>query len=146
MIISSSAFSSLRRNFPGEPIQSEPGSTTARSGISVPAAMIDHAAVQGNGMAHGDVLADRDPISIFHAVQHAAILNVRVRADADCVDVAAQDGAHPDRGVLAEDDVANDLRRVVDVATRGNCRRYSLKGPDHPSLRLDVRVKNKYYQ
>jgi len=49
-------------------------------------------------------------------VEDTAILNVGVGADADGVHVAAENGVHPDAGVLAEDYVSNDLGRVVYVA------------------------------
>jgi hypothetical protein len=43
-------------------------------------------------------------------------LNVGIVADADLVNVAAEDGVHPDAGVFAEDDVADELGGVVDLA------------------------------
>ena len=65
-------------------------------------------------------------------MEHGAVLHVGVGADADGVDVAADDSVHPDAGVLAEDDIADDLRGEVDVASRGDGRRMALVG----SLRI----------
>ena len=55
-------------------------------------------------------------------MERAAILNVGVVADANFVHVAAQDGVHPDAGVLAEDDVADELGGLVDIAGVGDLR------------------------
>jgi hypothetical protein len=52
-------------------------------------------------------------------------------ADADFVDVATQDGVHPDAGVLAADDIANQLGGFVDVAGRWNLGRDAFEGADH---------------
>jgi hypothetical protein len=48
-------------------------------------------------------------------MQHAAVLHIRVRAHSDRIHVAAQDGIHPDAGVLAENYIADDLCRVIDI-------------------------------
>ena len=155
MIVSSSPGPSLRRNLPGEPIHNDPGSTTVFSGISVPAAMIepgadlravqndrthadqaavfDDASVQGDRVAYRDVLADVNAPLLLHAVENAVVLYVRVGADADLVDVAAEDGVHPHRGVLAEDDVADDLGRVVDEAGGRDRRADAFEGSNHAS-------------
>jgi len=57
-----------------------------------------------------DPLPDAAGIDVAHAVQDGAVLHVAVGADTDGVDVAADDGVHPDAGVLAEHDVADHLR------------------------------------
>jgi len=67
----------------------------------------------------------------FHAVEDAVVLNVGVVADANLVDIAAEDGVHPDAGVFAEDDVADDLGGVVDVAGVRKLGRDALVGADH---------------
>ena len=64
-------------------------------------------------------------------MEDAAVLHVGAGTDADGIDVAAQNGIHPDGGALAEDDVAEDLRRDVDIATQGDLRRMALVGSDH---------------
>jgi hypothetical protein len=52
-------------------------------------------------------------------VEDAVVLNVGIVADADLVNVAAEDGVHPDAGVFAEDDVADELGGFVDIAGVG---------------------------
>ena len=78
------------------------------------------ASVEDGVVADRDVVADIDAILFFHAVERAAVLNIGIVPDANLVHVAAQHGVHPDAGVLAENHVADDLGRVVDVAGVGN--------------------------
>jgi hypothetical protein len=61
-----------------------------------------------------------------------------MRANADGEDVAADDGVHPHRSVLAEDDVTDDLSGVVDVTAWRNRRPHAFKGSNHASLRLVI--------
>jgi hypothetical protein len=68
-------------------------------------------------VADGDPVSDDDGVEVALAVKDGAVLDIGVGTDADGVDVTAEDGAHPDRGVLAEGDVAGDLSGDVDVAT-----------------------------
>ena len=89
---------------------------------------------QRHGVTHGDVLAEENSVLLFHAVQHAAILYVRMRAYANGVYVAAQYGIHPDAGVLAENHIADNLRRIVDVAGLGNCGGCSFVRTNHVEL------------
>jgi hypothetical protein len=64
-------------------------------------------------------------------VENAAVLDVGVVADANFVDVAAQDGIHPDADVLAENNVADELGRVVNVARLLDLGSLSHVGADH---------------
>jgi len=95
------------------------------------AGVLDDAAVDGGVVADGDPVADQDGVDVAHAVEDGAVLDVGVGADADFVDIAADDGVHPDGGVLAEDDVADDLGGEVDVAGSGDGGEDSLVGTDH---------------
>jgi len=88
-------------------------------------------AVDGGIVADRDPIADGDGIEVALAMKHGAILDVGAGADANEVDVAAQDGVHPDRGALAEDDIANDLRRNVNVAIAGDLGCAALIGANH---------------
>jgi hypothetical protein len=63
-------------------------------------------------------------------VQHAAILDVRARADADVVDVAARDRERPQRGVFAEFDIADHERSRVDVYICAKARKMLAVGSD----------------
>jgi hypothetical protein len=82
--------------------------------------------VDGGIVADGDPVAHDDGIEVALAVEDGAVLDVGVGANADGVDVTAQDGVHPHRRALAEHDVAEDLGGGVDVATR----RDWANGPD----------------
>jgi hypothetical protein len=55
--------------------------------------------------------------------------------DANLVDIAPKDGVHPDTGVLAEDDVADELRGIVDVRGVGELGSDAFVGADHGFIR-----------
>src|SRR6267378_216393 len=59
-------------------------------------------------------------------------------AHANLVYIAAKDGVHPDTGVLADDDVADELGGVVDVAGFGELGRDAFVGADHGYLMLEA--------
>src|SRR4051812_31812602 len=98
------------------------------------AAVADHATVQRHRVADGDPVADEDAVSFFHAVQHAAILNVGIRAHADGVNVATQHGVHPDTGIFAKFHIADDLGRFVHIAASVDAGRDGVVGAEHCSV------------
>jgi hypothetical protein len=71
-------------------------------------------------------------------VEDAVVLNVGIVADADLVDIAAEDRVHPDAGVFAKNDVADELGGVVDVASVGELGRDAFVGADHGYLMMEV--------
>ena len=84
--------------------------------------------MQCDGMADSYVFAEEHSVLLFHPVQHATILNIRVSANADRMNVAADDRVHPDAGMFSEDNVSDDLRRIVNVTGRWNRRRDAFVG------------------
>src|ERR1043166_3255094 len=82
-------------------------------------------------MADRDVFAEVDAPLLLHAVKDAIVLHVGVGANANFVDVSAYDGIHPHRGMFAEHDVTDDLRRVVNVAGGWNGRPDAFVGSNH---------------
>ena len=64
-------------------------------------------------MPHGHVIAD-DARKIIREMQHGVVLDVRVVADDDAVDVAAQHRAIPHARMRAERHVADDGRGLGD--------------------------------
>jgi hypothetical protein len=86
-------------------------------------------------MADRDVIADVDSEFSFHAMEDAVVLNVGVVADAYLVDVAAEDGVHPDAGVFADDNVSDELGGVVDVGGFGELGCDAFVGADHVFIR-----------
>jgi hypothetical protein len=68
-------------------------------------------------MADGDPVSHDYRVEIALAVKDRAVLDVGAGADANRVDVAAEDRVHPHGGALAEDHIADQLRRNVDIAT-----------------------------
>ena len=55
-----------------------------------------------------------------HHVHHRQVLDIGALADADVIDVAANDDVHPDRRFGANLHVADDLGALVDVCARIN--------------------------
>jgi len=99
------------------------------------AAGFNGATVEYSVVANGDIVANEDAVFSFHAVENAVVLNVGVVADADLVDVAAEDRVHPDAGVFAENDVADELGGVVDIAGVGELGSDAFVGADHVLFR-----------
>ena len=93
------------------------------------------AAVEYSVVANGDIVANVDAILFFHAVEDAVVLNVGIVADSDLVNVTAEDRVHPDAGVFAENDVADELSGVVDVAGVGELGSDAFVGADHVLFR-----------
>ncbi len=99
------------------------------------APVLNHAAMKRDRMAHRHVLAEIDAPLLLHSMQHAVVLNVGIGADANLVHVPAQDRVHPYRCVLAENDVADDLRRLVHITCRRNRRAHSFNRSNHNFMR-----------
>ena len=97
------------------------------------AAGFDGAAVQDDGVAYGDVVAEDQGICVAHYVEDGSVLNIRARADAHEVDVAAKDGARPYAGMFADDDVADHHGLGVDVGGCGDLRRVTQVSANHES-------------
>ena len=103
--------------------------------------ILHDAAVDGNVVADGHPVAHDDRIEVSLAVKDRAILHIGTGADADGVDVAAQNGVHPHGGALAQHHVAEDLRGGIDVATGRDLGRMALIGSDHrPRGQPPIRV------
>ena len=87
---------------------------------------------------HGDrdVVADvqrEAVVGVFTCMRHMQdrpVLNVRAGADADVVHVAAHDHAGPERGIIAEFDIADQVRARIDVDVRAEAREDALVGSD----------------
>jgi hypothetical protein len=86
-------------------------------------------------VSYGDVVAHVNAVLSLHTVEDAVVLNVGIVADADLVYVATENGVHPDAGVLADNDVADELRGVVDVASVGELGSDAFVGADHGFIR-----------
>ncbi len=89
-------------------------------------AALDFAAVQGDVVPHGHVVADDDGGFLVERVQAASVLDVHAVAHFDVVHVAADDGVEPYRAVVAHGDVADDGRSFREVAVLSECGRHAL--------------------
>ena len=88
------------------------------AGADADEALVFHdAAVDRGIVADGDPVADDDRVEVTLAVEDGAVLDVGVGADADGVDVAAEDSIHPHGGLLAQGDVADELGGEIDITT-----------------------------
>jgi hypothetical protein len=58
-------------------------------------------------------------------MDHGTVLDIAAGTDADSINVAAYYGHGPDRTVIADDDIADDDRGLVDVDTFTQLRVYT---------------------
>jgi hypothetical protein len=93
--------------------------------------VLEGAAVDGGVVADGAAVADEDGVEVALAVEDGAVLDVGAGADADAVGVATDDGVHPEGGLGAEVDVADELGGGVDVAAGGDGGEDAAVGADH---------------
>jgi len=87
--------------------------------------------MQRDRMSDRDVFAEIYAPLLLHPVQHAIVLDIGERTDADLVHIAPQYGIHPYGSVLAEYNVPNDLRRLIDKTGRSNRRPDALVCSNH---------------
>src|SRR5437763_66115 len=81
-------------------------------------------------MTDGDFVFENRRLLSCACVQHAVVLHVGAIADADVEHVAAHDCAKPNRRLLADVHVANDLRAVSYESGFLNLRVNAAKGTD----------------
>ncbi len=93
--------------------------------------VFEGAAVDGGVVADGAAVSDEDRVEVALAVEDGTVLYVAAGAYADAVDVSAEDGVHPDGGLGAEVDVADDLGGGVDVAAGGDGGGEAAEGTKH---------------
>ena len=68
----------------------------------------DMAAVERDIVPDGDIVTDLDCGLLIEGMQDGAVLDIDVVADADGIDVTAEDGVEPDAAALPEDDISDD--------------------------------------
>ena len=68
----------------------------------------DMAAVERDIVPDGDIVTDLDRGLLIEGMEDGAVLDIHVVADADGVDVTAEDGVEPDAAALPEDDISDD--------------------------------------
>src|ERR1044072_5907004 len=94
------------------------------------AAGFDRAAVERDGMAHRDVIVEDERILVLHHVQDGTVLNIGAGADADVVDVTADNAERPNAGVFPNDHVADEDRCGINVSGGGDLRALVAVGAD----------------
>ncbi len=93
------------------------------------AARFDGAAVEDDAVADGDIVAEDERVRVAHDVKDGAVLDIAAGADADEVDVAADDDAGPDAGVGGDGYVTDDDGLRIDVGGIGDARGAAAVGP-----------------
>src|SRR2546423_9431731 len=96
--------------------------------------MFDVAAMQRHAVTDSDFFFKNRRLLARACVQYAVVLHVRAIADAYIKHVAAHDRAEPNRRLLADVHVANDLRAVSDECGFVNLRMNTAKRSDHDCL------------
>jgi hypothetical protein len=76
---------------------------------------LDRAAVQHYSVADRHVVVKNKGILILHDVTYRTVLNVCVAADADVMDITANDAVVPNAGVITDNNVSDDLRALGNV-------------------------------
>src|SRR5206468_2545069 len=99
-------------------------------------AALDRAAVHDRAMPDRDFLGHDGWPGVVGDMEHAVVLDVRPRSDADVIDVAAKDGAEPDRAVVADLDVADERGVLGDEHTLPEARLLSVERQDDHGARL----------
>jgi hypothetical protein len=85
-------------------------------------------------------VADGHPVAYDHrvevplAVEDGAILYVAALAYPDGVDVAAEDGVHPNRGSFAQHNVSDKLGADINIATCGYLGYVAQVATDHGAV------------
>src|SRR5208282_3803114 len=86
---------------------------------------LNRASVQRHRVPHGHAVSQNQWVQVLHHVQHRAVLNIRPRADADVVHVAANDGARPHARVLTDHHISDDYSGFVYVGRGGDLREFA---------------------
>jgi len=100
------------------------------------AGVVDRACMHDRGMADRDIAADEQReavVGVFARMRHMQdrpVLHIRARADADVVHVAAHDHAGPERSVVAEFDIADQVGGRIDVGVCAEPRQDALVRSD----------------
>ena len=97
------------------------------------AAGFDRTAVQDNGVADGDVIAENERICVAHDVENGTILDIRARPDTHKVHVTAEYGAGPHAGMFTDDYVTDDHSLRIDVSSCGDLRHVTQVSANHES-------------
>ena len=90
------------------------------------AVIFDDAAVHAGAVADGDVIAD-DARIVIRDVKAGKILDIRAFADGNIIHIAARDDARPNAGVLADADIAVEMRARSDESFFMNLRRLAFE-------------------
>jgi hypothetical protein len=84
--------------------------------------------VQRHGMSHGYIVPEHQRPLIAHDMQHATVLHVGARANANVMNIAPNNRARPHAGIFADGYVADNYRGGIDPRAGSNLRPLPAKG------------------
>jgi hypothetical protein len=97
--------------------------------------------MQYRGVANRDVVANRERIAIrevgafMRDMTHHKVLNIRAIANSNRVHIPADDGIGPNRAVIPDGDIPDDLRAWVDKDMRADSgKRIEILGKWHREI------------
>lgn len=93
--------------------------------------MLNVTTMKCSAVAHCDFVFENGWILASAGMDHTVILDIRAIADANVVHIAAQDCVAPDGRLLADVDVADYLRALVNVRALRNLRLDTAKWSNH---------------
>src|SRR5690242_6360093 len=95
---------------------------------------MNRAAVENRRVADRHLVTDAGRVRPAHHVNHGAVLDIRAIADANRVDVAADDDVHPDAALLADLDIPDYLGALVDIGGWMDLREDRLERAKHEGI------------
>src|SRR5437667_9767267 len=79
---------------------------------------LDLEAMHLHTMAHGHIIFENQRECASHDVANRTILDIRILADTDIVNIASNDAVVPYAGMVADFDVSHDLSTLGDIHSR----------------------------
>ena len=79
---------------------------------------LDRAAMHRHAMPYGHIIFENQRRCASHNVANRTILDIRMLADTDVVNIASNDAVVPYAGMVADFDVSHDLSALGDVHSR----------------------------
>src|SRR3954462_11778232 len=94
--------------------------------------------MQRDIVSDGHPLPEGDGLLFSHAMEYAAVLDIRIGADANVVHVAADHSVHPYAGLLTQDDIPDNLSGFIYITRLWNRGVNTLIRANHSSSHVFV--------
>jgi cyclic pyranopterin phosphate synthase len=93
--------------------------------------VLHDAPVENRGVAYRHLIPNQRRMGVALHMHDAAILDIRTRPNPDPIHVPSDHDVHPDTALVADLDIADDLRAVVYKRRRSDSRGACTVGPEH---------------